>query len=286
MRVITLLFLFFSIQLQAQHKFEGVWQGLLIQKGTNLLKSYIVWFEFNIDNNGDIKGFTRDEAPNSQFYAFKKLKGKVSGDTVEFKQILIEKQSNSASSYWCLANGTLIYNDSTGYLRGPWDSYDCKRTRGEIVLIRSEHKLSKTKDPSVSHKWRDDLIQDLTRGKNAPEIRKKERENFVFTPIYFDHDQDTIKQEFKKYLSKMAEIVEDHSDLRIKIIGHTDSNGTDEYNVGLSERRAANVKKFFLQHHVKGDKIVIEFKGEKDPINTNSSAEGRKQNRRVDFEFI
>ena len=88
-------------------------------------------------------------------------------------------------------------------------------------------------------------------------------------------------------MQQMAKIVESHSDLRIKIIGHTDSNGTDEYNIDLSRRRAFRVRDFLVkQCGLREDRIVIEFRGERDPATSNATKLGKSLNRRVDFEFI
>jgi len=54
----------------------------------------------------------------------------------------------------------------------------------------------------------------------------------------------------------------------------------------LSERRAEQVKKFLIQADVPADKVVIEYRGELDPATTNATSEGKRLNRRVDFEFI
>ena len=117
-------------------------------------------------------------------------------------------------------------------------------------------------------------------------MREAEMKNFEFVPIYFDHDKDSLKPEFIPYLINMCRIVNMHTDLRIKIIGHTDSNGTDEYNVDLSARRAEVIKQFIISQGIKADKVVIEFRGEKDPATSNATPEGKQLNRRVDFEFI
>ena len=87
--------------------------------------------------------------------------------------------------------------------------------------------------------------------------------NFEFEPIHFDHDKDDLKSEYHDFLGQMVKIVKSHSDLRIKIIGHTDSNGPDVYNVGLSKRRANNIKRYLLTLGIKSDQVVIEFRGGK-----------------------
>ena len=68
---------------------------------------------------------------------------------------------------------------------------------------------------------------------------------------------------------------------KIEITGHTDNHGTDEYNMDLSDRRAATVKDFFMKAGLGDVNILTSGKGESAPIATNTTSEGRQQNRRV-----
>ena len=71
---------------------------------------------------------------------------------------------------------------------------------------------------------------------------------------------------------------------RIRIEGHTDSIGSDQYNLKLSERRANSVKQFLIQHyHVAPGRLVTLGRGKQEPIAENETAEGRQKNRRVEF---
>lgn len=69
----------------------------------------------------------------------------------------------------------------------------------------------------------------------------------------------------------------------IKVIGHTDSQGTDEYNQKLSERRASSVVAFLLNQGLTPDKLTSQGKGESEPVADNDTEEGRAQNRRVEL---
>lgn len=271
----------------SQHKLEGTWQGLLTQFGQDWDKSYIIFFEFKMDEEGRITGKVRDEAPYSGNYALKTMEGVARKENkISYSQKHVLEEIRNHEIYWCLSDGELTYNDTTGYLKGDWTSTNCKRTTGQVILYRSSKTIAAGPEPTLSHYWRDNFIKDLKAGRAAPEIRQRKREGFVFKPIYFDHDMSNIRIEYDEYLKKMAEIIMDHSDLRIQVIGHTDAVGTDAYNVGLSKRRAAALRERFESLGLKPDRIVIDFKGEKKPAATNSNAEGKQLNRRVDFEFI
>ena len=283
--------LFFGIifSSQGQNAFlEGNWQGIITSYGQAPKDGRAMWFSFKIDpSTGQMSGESRIETPFTKYYAYKTIKGKVIGDReIQFEEQMIGSQRNDSKNVWCLLQGSLNYIDSTGYLQGTWTSKDCNRQAGELIFYRSKYELSRKDTLTLYHSWFNNLAADLARGWNAYYVRDEQMRNFEFVPVYFDHDQDVLKPEFETYLTKMAAIVNSHSDLRIKIIGHTDSNGSDEYNVGLSERRAEQVQRFLESVGVKADKIVIEYRGEKDPVKSNETPDGKRLNRRVDFEFI
>ncbi len=288
MRLILIFFLITTIQLHAQLNYlEGTWQGIITQRGQAPKDGKTIWFDFEVDaTSGDMKGESRIETPFTEYFAYKIIKGTVkSKREVEFKDVFIGLDKNAGRDVWCMLNGVLTYNDSTGYLSGEWRSTDCRQA-GDLILYRSKYEISKTDSSTLYHSWFNNMVNDLSRGWNAYYVRDAEMRNFQFVPVYFDHDKDLLKAKFNDYLEQMAKIVNSHSDLRIKIIGHTDSNGPDSYNVGLSERRAERVKKFLINAGVPLDKVVIEYRGEKDPASSNSTSSGKQLNRRVDFEFI
>ena len=87
-------------------------------------------------------------------------------------------------------------------------------------------------------------------------------------------------------LKNIKEFVEQNN-YEITIVGHTDSIGSNQYNFGLSRRRAEAVKAKLLEFGLAEDRIVgIEAMGEEQPIATNETAEGRAQNRRVEFKLV
>ena len=268
-----------------QVDFKGVWQGIIILDGQKIEQGNIIFANFNISNKA-IEGKTREEYYSTDFYAVKKIKGEISGNQLNFKQMMIEKKKSSSKTTWCLFEANLTYKDSTGYLEGRFKSTDCRQNSGKIIFYRSKSTFSADDKIMLSQNWIDTYKNDLKLGLNAPEIRIKERSEFVFEPIYFDVDEAIIKPEYENFLLKMIRIINGHSDLRVQITGHTDSDGSDIYNEDLSKRRSQAIIDFFIQHGIKVDKLNIEFRGEKNPIDTNKTPEGKKHNRRVDFEFI
>ena len=101
--------------------------------------------------------------------------------------------------------------------------------------------------------------------------------------VHFGFNKSKVGPEFNDLLSNLKVFVEEN-DYVVMIVGHTDSMGSNKYNFGLSERRAESVKAKLLEFGLSEDRIVgIEGRGEEEPIATNETAEGRAQNRRVEF---
>lgn len=284
-----LLFIFsLSNSFGQRHSLEGVWQGLCKTQAQSNDKSIIVWMEFKIDKStGEFTGYSRYERPYKEHYAYKSMKGKATSDsTITFEEQFIQKKEENSFNIWCLNKGEFTYNAENGYLEGRWYSDECKRQAGTMILFRSKYEISRTDTNTLYHSWFDNFRGDLKRGWKAYYVRDAEMRNFEMKPVLFEHDKDTIRPQFHAFLDQMVKIVMSHSDLRIKIIGHTDSNGTDQYNIDLSKRRANNVRSYLVRKGVKADRIVIEFRGERDPATSNETSYGKSLNRRVDFEFI
>lgn len=103
--------------------------------------------------------------------------------------------------------------------------------------------------------------------------------------INFDFEKSTIKEESKPYLDQLA-LVLIEIDMAVEIKGHTDDRGSDEFNMMLSKDRALSVLNYLIKKGVSQDKISYSYYGERLPLTTNSTPEGRQQNRRVEFELI
>jgi OOP family OmpA-OmpF porin len=103
---------------------------------------------------------------------------------------------------------------------------------------------------------------------------------------FFDFDKYVIKPEGK---AKLDDLVAKTKGIALEVIiavGHTDSVGTVEYNQGLSERRANAVKEYLVSKGIEKNRVYTEGKGEKQPIASNSTAEGRAKNRRTEIEVV
>lgn len=104
--------------------------------------------------------------------------------------------------------------------------------------------------------------------------------------VLFATNESALSESAKASLDKLAKILVDYPDTEINIIGHTDSQGADDYNQTLSQRRAEAVSDYLVTRNVAGDRLKKIGKGENDPIADNGTEEGRAQNRRVEFVII
>ena len=104
--------------------------------------------------------------------------------------------------------------------------------------------------------------------------------------LNFDFDKSNVKPQYYELLNNLKDFIEQNN-YEVTIVGHTDSVGGNQYNFGLSRRRAESVKAKLLEFGLAESRIAeIEAMGEEQPIATNETEEGRAQNRRVEFKLV
>lgn len=101
--------------------------------------------------------------------------------------------------------------------------------------------------------------------------------------VHFATNKTVVLPESAQTLEDLYDFLSENQTVRIKIIGHTDSVGSDESNQRLSEGRAKSVRNEMIRRGIDASRIEFEGKGEMAPIATNETEEGRAQNRRVEF---
>ncbi len=108
----------------------------------------------------------------------------------------------------------------------------------------------------------------------------------VAADALFDFNKSTLRPEGK---AKLDELVAKAGAIKLEVIlvvGHTDRIGSDSFNQGLSERRAAAVKTYLVSKGIEANRVYTEGKGEKQPAADNKTAAGRAKNRRVEIEVV
>jgi len=115
-------------------------------------------------------------------------------------------------------------------------------------------------------------------------VRVDARGCWVAVDLHFAHDSAQVELDSEQWLVREAvPIMKNNPNLRIRIDGHTDSSGPDAYNQKLSERRAAAVRKVFVDHGVDPSRLETRGFGESQPAVANDSPENMRLNRRVEF---
>lgn len=101
--------------------------------------------------------------------------------------------------------------------------------------------------------------------------------------VRFDTNKSTLTATAKTNLDKLVPVFKEYADTNIMIYGHTDSTGSAEYNLKLSQERATSVKNYLVSKGLASTRFSTSGMGIADPIATNDTPEGRSQNRRVEF---
>lgn len=120
----------------------------------------------------------------------------------------------------------------------------------------------------------------------APDTRSKliTEGKFVTSGILFDVGSDKIKPESYGVLKDISNVLKENADVKVKIVGHTDSDGDDAKNLELSAKRAASVKNIlYKEFGIDESRMQTEGKGETQPVAPNTTPEGKANNRRVEF---
>jgi outer membrane protein OmpA-like peptidoglycan-associated protein len=118
-----------------------------------------------------------------------------------------------------------------------------------------------------------------------PAERRVER--IVLQSVHFEFDKSRLTPLGRQVLDEAAQKLQENPNLSVEIEGHTDSIGTDLYNLGLGKRRAEAVKGYLvLRHQVDSNRMTALSYGESRPIADNRTAEGRALNRRVEFKVL
>ena len=118
------------------------------------------------------------------------------------------------------------------------------------------------------------------------QIQKVNQNNLLITmtdQTAFDFDSAQIKPGFYTTMDRIANVLVRYGKTHLTIVGHTDNVGSDQYNQGLSERRAKAVNDYLLNKGVLIQRLVFLGRGETSPRATNATEEGRRLNRRVEI---
>jgi len=105
----------------------------------------------------------------------------------------------------------------------------------------------------------------------------------VLEGVNFDFDKSTLRQEDIAIIDRNAADLDKWGNVNIEVAGHTDSRGSDEYNINLSQRRADAVRNYLISKGIAADRLTAKGYGESQPVADNATDEGRFKNRRVEL---
>ena len=144
----------------------------------------------------------------------------------------------------------------------------------ELERLRAEHEQSRA-----------ELTATLSR---LTQVREEARGVVVTLPgnIFFNVNKADVKPAMRQQLATIAQTLAAIPDQHLLIEGHTDSDGSSEYNLSLSESRAQSVQKILLDGGIAAERMDIMGYGESKPIADNSTASGKAQNRRVEIVLV
>ncbi|HEY8069387.1 MAG TPA: OmpA family protein [Burkholderiales bacterium] len=180
--------------------------------------------------------------------------------------------AQSTSGYWT-QGGTTVWKNSTGlcWRAGYWTPA-MATTECDPDLMPKEMAAPPPPPPPAP--------------KPAPKPAPVAEKVTLAADVLFDFDKAVIKPAGKERLDDLAAKVKAINLEVVIAIGHTDSIGSDAYNQKLSVRRAESVKAYLVSKGVEPNRIYTEGKGEKQPVASNKTKDGRQKNRRVEIEVI
>jgi len=118
-------------------------------------------------------------------------------------------------------------------------------------------------------------------GRGAEAVR-----TLLATMIHFDFDKANLRAEDAAVLDQKIAILQANPNLRIRVSGHCDERGSDEYNLALGNRRATSAKQYLVSHGIDGGRIETVSYGEERPLTPGHDEAAWAQNRRDEFEII
>ncbi|MFO8235632.1 MAG: OmpA family protein [Bacteroidales bacterium] len=122
--------------------------------------------------------------------------------------------------------------------------------------------------------------------KDIPLKPIKEGEKMVLRNVFYELDSYHLKDESRVELNKLFDLLKNNPEMNIEISGHTDSLGTNEYNIELSENRANSVYEYLIEKGIEEERLNYKGYGETQPVAPNETSEGRALNRRTEVKII
>jgi OmpA-OmpF porin, OOP family len=167
--------------------------------------------------------------------------------------------------------------------------YEIRLPGGNMYGIRAEaaDRISENQNLDLRNITHDQIIEnkDFTL-ENIQLSAVEENVTLVLNNIFFDFDQATLKPESFPELNRIISLMNEKTGMQIEIAGHADATGPEQYNLKLSEKRARSVVRYLNKKGIAENRISVVYLGESKPIAPNTTVDGRRRNRRVEFKIL
>jgi outer membrane protein OmpA-like peptidoglycan-associated protein len=250
----------------------------------NIGKNFNKYMNYNqgkIDNGGGFEiefhpesaGFTRGHtAVFSSFNGEKIMENKAEQD--EF--VVYNNKKSIHVSIWRQKGRVRVYLNE----KKIWDLPRlCPETTINSIYFRNNGVGARYENEAY-------FISNIRIAVGLPDTRSKliTEGKFSTTGIKFDSGSDKIKPESYPVLKEIATVLKENPSVRVKIIGHTDSDGSPDKNLELSKKRAISVKNALIKEFgIEESRMETDGKGQTMPVDDNSTPQGKANNRRVEF---
>jgi outer membrane protein OmpA-like peptidoglycan-associated protein len=179
------------------------------------------------------------------------------------------------------AKVTVVEKDTTLATDASTGVYKITIEAGTYTVKADAEEYVTDAKPGVIVKDKETTIQNF-------ELTEKMKKGQVITlrGIYFDTGMATIRPESYPVLDDAVRVLQANPTVVVEIAGHTDSVGSDSYNMGLSDARANSVRTYLISRGIQATRLIARGYGESMPIASNGTREGRQMNRRIEFRVL
>jgi OmpA-OmpF porin, OOP family len=166
--------------------------------------------------------------------------------------------------------------------------YEIRLPAGELYGLRaeSEERLSENQNLDLRDIKSDQTIEKDFNLDPIQVTALAENVSIVLNNLFFDFDKAILRPESFPELDRIVELMKEKPSIKIEISGHTDTSGSELYNMNLSEKRANSVVQYLGDKSIGKERMAVLFFGESKPIDSNETKEGRERNRRVEFKIL
>lgn len=263
----------------------GNWHGIMTHPTdtAGFTDNYAFWLNIEQDGN-EITGQSRVEMASSKNFAVMNFKGVFKNKHLDIIEKSWEESYMQDGMFinWCLKRMSLIYawEDSTESLRGIWTSKEEGCGPGEIYVHRTKKEFNNRTAQSHDYITFVQFKQKVRDGEDVLNAK------VILPEVTFEAYKANLIAEARPILKELKEVLVDYPNIKIDILGHTGNLGSDQYNLTLSLSRARTVKDYLAKMGIAESRLHFHGFGESRPVATNATEEGRRKNRRIEFEIF